>query len=226
MTEIEDDISKIDDQIHTLGLSISAKQREADLQIAGLEQARWELRQENTIASLDLRQSRLLKETDIRSLTERVSALEIVAPADGVIHSVGFPNAGEVIDRGETLFELLPTGEALIAVLRLPTREVGHVSTGMGVKLRLETFDARTTLPLEGQVLSISPNRVFDRDLGTDYFRATVMLDEESRAFEMLEDDLSAGMVVTAEIVTRYRSLLSYIMKPVERSVRMAFGER
>ena len=89
--------------------------------------------------------------------------------------------------------------------------------------MRLETFDARTTEPLVGQIRSISPNRVFDRDLGEDYFRATVELDAENAAFDALHDRLSAGMALTAEVVTRKRSMLAYMLKPIERSVSSAF---
>ncbi len=222
----KDALSAIDDQIHALELNLSSTEKEIAKLRAKLIQDRLDLKEKHVEHKFELEKQLVLKETERRTLDQRAAALEIVAPTDGRIHSVGYPNKGEVIERGETLFELLPTGEALVAVLRLPTRDIGHISTGMTVKMRLETFDARSTQPLIGQIRSISPNRVFDRDLGEDFFRATVTLNEDGISFKMLEDRLSAGMALTAEVVTRERSMLAYILKPIERSFSSAFGER
>ncbi|MEM7518147.1 MAG: HlyD family efflux transporter periplasmic adaptor subunit, partial [Planctomycetota bacterium] len=210
------------DEINSLDLSISAGLREIAVLTAKLRQDRLALRERNVEALFGIEQERTLLEAESRALEARRAALTILAPEDGTIHSVGFPNDGEIIDKGEALFELLPSGEALVAVLRLPTREIGHVAEGMEVSLRLETFDARTTPALDGRIASISPNRVFDRDLGEDYFRATVEVMPDAA----LGDTLRAGMAVTAEIVTDERSMMSYILKPIERSVSLAFNER
>ncbi len=222
----KDALSRIEDQIHALEISLSSNLKDIEVLQTKLIRDRLELREKHVEETFDIAERRELKETEWRTLSRRQSALQIIAPTDGRIHSVGFPNEGEIIERGETLFELLPTGEALVAILRLPTRDIGHIASGMEVKLRLETFDARSTLPLEGRIVSISPNRVLDRDLGEDYFRATVHLMTENAAFTAIQDRLSAGMVVTAEVVTRERSMLAYILKPIERSISLAFSER
>jgi len=226
VTAAKSAVAGIDDQIYALELSLLENQKEADAIEARIVQDRLSLREKHVEERFNAEQQFALREAELKTLNKRAAELEIVAPTDGWIHSVGFPNRGEVIERGETLFELLPTGEALVAVLRVPTRDIGHISNGMTVKLRLETFDARSVLPLEGRIKSVSPNRVFDRDLGEDYFRATVELDQETASYEALKDRLSAGMVVTAEVVTRERSMLAYILKPIERSVSLAFSER
>lgn len=226
LNDSKDALSAIDDQIQTLALSISDRNKDIATLKAKRVQDRLALREKHVEEKFKIEQQLAVKETDLRNLHQRAAALRIVAPTDGHIHSIGFPNKGEIFERGETLFELLPTGEALVATLRLPTRDIGHISTGMAVKMRLETFDARSNLPLDGQIRSISPNRVFDRDLGEDYFRATVELTEENASFSALENQLSAGMVLTADIVTRERSMLTYILKPIERSLTLAFGER
>lgn len=226
LTASKDALSAVVDKLHSFELSLSATEKNMSALRAKLTNDTLALKERHVERQFEVSQQLALKQTEQRTLAERIAGLEIIAPADGRIHSVGFPNQGEVIERGEKLFELLPTGEALIAVLRLPTREIGHISTGMTVKLRLETFDARSTEPLVGEIVSISPNRVFDRDLGEDYFRATVALTEDETSFSALSDRISAGMALTAEVVTRERSMLAYLLKPIERSFSSAFSER
>lgn len=226
LTASKDALSEVIDQLHSFELSLSATEKDMSALRAKLINDQLALKERHVERQFEVSQQLALKQAEVRTLAERIAGLEIVAPTGGRIHSVGFPNHGEVIERGEQLFELLPTGEALVAVLRLPTREIGHISTGMTVKLRLETFDARSTEPLVGEIVSISPNRVFDRDLGEDYFRAVVELNEDDRSAAALSDRISAGMALTAEVVTRERSMLAYLLKPIERSFSSAFSER
>ncbi|MEM9433425.1 MAG: HlyD family efflux transporter periplasmic adaptor subunit [Pseudomonadota bacterium] len=221
-----DALSDVDDQIHALEISLSSDLQDIEVLKAKIVQDRLELERQYVEENFDTTQQIKLKETELSTLRDRQASLQIVAPMAGRIHSVGFPNEGEVIDRGETLFELLPAGDSLIAVIRIPTRDIGHIFLGMDVKLRLETFDARSTLPVEAVIASISPNRVYDRDLGEDYFRATARLKQRTQAYAALEDRLTAGMVVTAEVVTRERSMLTYLLRPIERSFSLAFNER
>ncbi|MEL7107158.1 MAG: HlyD family type I secretion periplasmic adaptor subunit [Pseudomonadota bacterium] len=226
LTASKDALSAVVDQLHNFELSLSATEKEISTLRAKLTNDRLTLKELHVERHFEVSQQLALKHAQRRTLAERIAGLEIIAPTDGRIHSVGFPNQGEVIDRGEQLFELLPTGDSLIAVLRLPTREIGHISTGMSVQLRLETFDTRSTEPLVGEIVSISPNRVYDRDLGEDYFRATVELNEDDPSFSALSNRIRAGMALTAEVVTRERSMLAYLLKPVERSISSAFSER
>ncbi|MEM6891742.1 MAG: HlyD family efflux transporter periplasmic adaptor subunit [Pseudomonadota bacterium] len=226
LTATKDALADIEDQIHRLELGLSATERELASMRAKLIGDRLALREKHVEQKYEVEQQLSLKEVERQTLQNRMKALEVIAPTDGLIHSVGFPNRGEIIERGETLFELLPTGDALVAVLRLPTRDIGHISPGMTVRMSLETFDARSTQPLVGQIRSISPNRIFDRDLAESYFRATVEIDENAASFTALQDRLTAGMALTAEVVTRERSMLVYILKPIENSVSSAFGER
>lgn len=226
LTANEDALSAVNDQIHIMLLNLSSTEKDVAALLAKLTNDRLALREKHVERLFEVEEQLTLKKAELLTLKDRITALKIISPNDGRIHSIGFPNRGEIIERGEQLFELLPTNEALVAVLRLPTRDIGHITTGMAVKMRLETFDARTTQPLIGDIKSISPNRVFDRDLGEDYFRATVELDADSRSFTALGNRLSAGMALTAEVVTRERSMLAYILKPIERSFSSAFAER
>ena len=144
----QDALSDIEDQILAVEINLTSTEKAKAALEAKLIQDRLELREKHVERAFEVEQEISLKITELQTLNKRIEALVITAPIDGHIHSVAFPSRGEIVERGETLFELLPSGEALVAVLRLPTRDIGHISTGMKVKMRLETFDARTTEPL------------------------------------------------------------------------------
>lgn len=172
---------------------------------------------EQMVAQLTLRES---------ALRQRQVSLEIRAPESGVIHAVGFPNPGEVIATGTTLFELMPSGPQLVAQLKIDPVDIGHIKRGDAVALKFDTFDPRRFGQVAGQISSISPNSVIDEQTGTGHFRATVELEQEAIGDGVWQRDLQAGMGTSAEIVTDERTVLAYLMKPIKRSFDNAFGER
>lgn len=199
----------------TLRLAIAAQQEEA-----------LTLRADNLSQLLDLEREFDTITAARAALQERLDALQIMATTAGVIQSVAYPKPGEVIARGETLFEILPIDQALVAEVRIPTIDIGHVSRGDAVTLSVDTFDARRFGKVQGEIIAISPASVTDDMTGEDYYRATIELGSPELGQGNLRRKLRSGMTVVAEVVTDTRSALAYLLKPVQRSMEGALGER
>jgi HlyD family type I secretion membrane fusion protein len=174
-------------------------------------------RLEQEIAALKVRKDALLT---------RHLDLEIRAPEAGVIQAVAFPNFGELIAPGETIFELLPSNSELVAEIEFDPVDIGHIVIGSTVTLKLDTFDARRYGNVLGRITSISPSLVFDPETSREYFRANVLLEQETIGIGKWERPLRAGMIATAEVITTERTAIAYLVKPVSRSLEKAFGER
>ena len=94
--------------------------------------------------------------------------------------------------------------------------------TGQPARLRFDAFDSRSTPELSGTVTKISADRLTDDATGQVYFEVSIDLDE--RELDRLGPvDTLSGMPVTAMLRTRDRSLLSYLVQPVEQQVARAF---
>ncbi|WP_170756395.1 HlyD family type I secretion periplasmic adaptor subunit [Ruegeria lacuscaerulensis] len=190
--------------------------------------------QEETLSLRDdvlTRISELEKERDRLRVSQQIVAgklagLRIVAPARGVIQSVAFPNLGEVIAPGETIFEILPTRQALIVEARIPNAEVGHVNADDPVSISVDTFDVRRFGKVEGQLNSIYPLPLTDEKTGETYFRASLALAQVSVGTGSFARPLQAGMTVVAEMKTGEQTLLAYLLKPVQTTLDRAFKER
>ena len=63
-----------------------------------------------------------------------------------------------------------------------------------------------------------------DEKTGMVYFLARVRFEGPSIGSGRYVGQLATGMTVSAEIVTRRRSIAEYFLKPVARSVDMAFA--
>ncbi len=221
-----DSLDQLQASLIEIDIRLSQAAKELGNASAPLEQNRIALLERVNQEIFDLEQSHALVVQQEKALEKRRASLEIRAPEAGVIHAVTFPNPGEVIATGTTLFELMPSGPQLVAQLKIDPVDIGHVQRGDEVALKFDTFDPRRFGQVHGQITGISPNSVIDEQTGLGHFRATVLLNAETIGDGVWRRDLQAGMGTSAEIVTDERTVLAYLMKPIKRSLDSAFGER
>lgn len=155
----------------------------------------------------------------------RIGRLEVRAPEAGIVQTAAFGAAGEVVPPGGTMFEILPTTQRLVAIIRISPGDIGHIAPGHAAHLKPTTYDARRFGDLTGRIESISPTSITP-EREEPYFRAVIALDDDHVGSGAFRRRIGAGMVVTAEIETARRTVLEYLLKPIERSLNHAMTER
>jgi membrane fusion protein, adhesin transport system len=148
--------------------------------------------------------------------------LVVRAPVDGTIQILTVKSIGEIVRPGDTIAKIVPQGVPLFAEVQIRPDDIGHVTVGNSVELRVTAFDPSIYGKLHGQIESISPAS-FQRENGDYYFKASVVLAERKL---QSNSAVAPGMVVSAEIVTGAKSFLRYILKPVIKVLGPAFSER
>lgn len=193
---------------------------------ADLAQDRLTLLQEasDTLAQVQHQISEI--EATLQIVSARRDDLVITAPRAGILQSVAFANPGEVVDPGETLFELVPKRNQLILEARIPNADIGHVEEALPVSVTIDTYDVRRFGKVEGRMASVSPVSITDPQTGEVYFRATFALDAQHLGEGANRRGLQAGMTAVAEVTTGQQTLLSYFLKPVQTTLSQAFQER
>ncbi len=183
------------------------------------------LREELLGEILDLEREEQRLEQVISELRQRQTSLVVTAPEHGVIQSVAFPAVGEITAAGAVMFELLPTNARLVAELYLSPNDIGHVSSGARVDIKVKTFDFRKYGGVSGTIESLSPSRVTGPD-GSHFYRANVALDRGVVGGEQDSKALRPGMELAAEIQTQSRTVLQYLLKPIDSALHSAMTER
>ncbi|MEJ6392126.1 HlyD family type I secretion periplasmic adaptor subunit [Gymnodinialimonas sp. 2305UL16-5] len=196
------------------------------LAIAEMHQAALALREQmlSELANVTQMQAELRATQGIA--LDRLQSLQIDAPASGIVQAVAFPNVGEVIAPGETIFELLPLQETLIVEARIPNTDIGHVGAGDTVSISIDTFDPRRYGRVDGTIASISPVPIIDEQTGAALFRASIALQTNMIGTGHFERPLIAGMNAVAEIQTGEQTLLSYLLRPIQSTLQRSFIER
>ena len=82
----------------------------------------------------------------------------MTSPVNGTIKKLHAQTVGGVVKPGVDLIEVVPLTEKLIVEARLPVEDIGFVSIGQPVLLRLSGAHSQYFAPIPGRVKIISPD--------------------------------------------------------------------
>ena len=171
-------------------------------------------------------------ETELLDLQERLGAAEdvqrrtdVISPADGVVVDMQITNVGAVIQPGERLLDVVPGNEKLVIDARVTPTDIDVVHPGLPAQVRLVAFNQRITPTVEGTVASVSADRLIDEATGESYFTARI---EISNPDDPTLDGLVLlpGMPAEVLIRTGERTLLQYLVSPVQQSFTRSLTEQ
>lgn len=160
----------------------------------------------------------------ISTALDRVDRLNIISPANGVVKGLEV-TPGSVIDPGGIVCEVVPVDERMIVEARITTEDIGHISVGQPVRVKVSTYNFAVYGAAEGVVQSLSPSTFFDEN-GLPYYKAKIELSQNYVGSDPDKNLILPGMVVTADIKTGSKSLLVYLLKPIHRALDTSFSER
>ncbi len=158
-------------------------------------------------------------------LRDRVARLSVVAPARGIVKGLIAKTVGGVIPPGETVMEIVPFDETLVAEVRISPRDIGHLRVGQEAKVKVSTYDVARFGSVEGHVQQLSATTFMDEQ-GDPYYRGVIALASDHVGKNPEANMILPGMVVDVAINTGSKSVMQYLLKPVYRGLDGAFSER
>ncbi|BAT53076.1 putative hemolysin secretion protein D [Nostoc sp. NIES-3756] len=147
----------------------------------------------------------------------------IKAPVAGTIYKIKATKGP--VQAGEELLSILPEGEDILLEVKVLNRDIGFIRQGMRAKVKLATFPFQEFGTVDGEVVQVSPNATVDKELGL-VFPTRIKLNQHSVSVRGQEVGFTPGMAASGEIVTRKKSVLTFIMEPVTRRFSEAFSVR
>lgn len=154
---------------------------------------------------------------------QQKDAETIKAPVTGTIYKVKATKGP--VQSGEELLSILPEGEEIVLEVKVLNRDIGFIQPGMTAKVKLATFPFQEFGVINGQVSQISPNAVIDKELGL-VFPTRIKLSKHFVNVRGQDVEFTPGMVANAEIVTRKKSILTFMVEPITKRFSEAFSVR
>ena len=148
----------------------------------------------------------------------------IKANIDGRIQELTYKNPGSVVKQGDALAILVPLDQKLIVMAQLQVKDRGYIELNQKAKIKLGSMEQMTYLPIDAEVISISPNAVQTDTMS--YYELELILDSQTFANGDMQYKLVPGIQVHVFILTGERTILSYITTPFHNGVSQALQER
>lgn len=185
---------------------------------------------------LDARQEAAKLQEELSSqrfkLEERQSVLqhtELGSPVDGVVKVLRINTVGGVLRAGDELMQISPTDVDLLVELRISPADVGQLSPGLPVSVKIDAFDYSIYGSLTGTLEYISADTLTEQTGAAPaqtFYRARVRLERVQGNAKLPLEALKPGMTAAVDIRTGTRSVLTYLIKPITKALVGAGSER
>jgi HlyD family secretion protein len=174
---------------------------------------------------------------DWEKQAHRHALLELRAPQDGIVKDLATHTLGSVVAPGTVVMTLVPDGDALLAEVWVTHLDAGLVEPGQEARLKLTAYPFQQYGMLSARVRHISPDasEAADQknaknagilDQPASSFRALIELPEPFIDAQGKRYRLSPGMQLNAEINLGTRTVLQYLLSPVQKTLHEAGRER
>ncbi|MCR4266987.1 HlyD family type I secretion periplasmic adaptor subunit [Nitratireductor sp. ZSWI3] len=193
----------------------------AELTLTGLaSQFQSEIAGEITTARVELSdvQEQLIKARDV------LNRLEIRSPQAGIVTNIRLRTPGSAVTPGEPLLDIVPENEPMVVEMRVNPRDIDSVGVGSKTQIRLTSYNQRSRLPLDGEVVYVAADQSVDEKSNTAYFVARAQIGPQSMAANP-DVQLYPGMPAEVLIVHKPRQAIDYLLSPITRSFNRAFRE-
>ncbi len=157
--------------------------------------------------------------------SQRMAIQRLASPIAGVIQQMAVHTLGGVVTPAQPLMVIVPHDHPLEVEAWIENKDVGFVSSGQPVEVKIDTFPFTTYGTVPGKILVVSRDAVQVDKVGLVY-AARASLDRSTMVVDGRATPLLAGMSVSVEITTGQRRLIEFFLSPLIRHARESLRER
>ena len=108
---------------------------------------------------------------------------------------------------------------------KINPRDIDQIQVGQPAMLRFSAFNLRATPEINGTITRIAADTTTDQRTGQTYYNTRIGMTKSEMA-RLGEVKLIPGMPVEAFVQTGERSVMSYLIKPLQDQFMRAFREK
>jgi multidrug efflux pump subunit AcrA (membrane-fusion protein) len=155
---------------------------------------------------------------------------EIRAPAAGIVRNIRVTTRSARVRPGDVILDLLPTDSELLVEGKLKPGDIGHVAVGQPATVKLDAWDYSIYGVLDGEVVYLSPDALSEDTRAGEsiYYRIRVRIRPDSRLRDRQGQtiEVQSGMTGQIDVRTGNQTVLTYLTKPVVKTLQQSFNER
>ena len=160
--------------------------------------------------------------------------MNIKAPQDGFIKDIATNTEGTVVPAGTVLMNIVPINEPLLAEVYVSNQDVGFISAGQKTRIKMMSYQFQKYGMIDGEVDYVSADANVMKssetsnndEEGSAGYKTIISLSKQFLERNDKKFLLRPGMQVTAEIKLGTRTVLEYILSPIQKTIGEAGMER
>lgn len=174
-----------------------------------------------------LEDQKMTLQEDINKLERQQTDVIVKAPTSGMVLSVHSLYPGSVINPGNAVVTLVPTGVELLTIFDVDPSDISKLLPDTSVKIQLSALPAQKHGELKGRISYISADTVDKNVDGKDgnFYRARAIITENGLKDTPPGFNLMPGMKVSGKIRVGKRRLITYFLYPLIRTLGNSFAE-
>lgn len=160
-------------------------------------------------------QNRISNQRADRELqTLDVEEQRVIAPVAGVVKTLNITTEGGVLGAGQEIADIVPDDGQMMAEIEVLNQDIGYLATNQEAAMKLDTYDFQKYGKLNGYVVSIAPDALWNEQKGWVY---VVKVAIDSEEFEKKHPDIAVGigMEGTVEVKVAKRRIIAFFLEPV-----------
>lgn len=193
---------------------------------ADLSSAQLDFREQTLTERSEVEAQLAVNQETMRGAVARRNRNELRAPADGVVNDVKVNTVGGFVAPGEQLMQVIPVGERLLVEARIKPGDIGFISVGDPAVVKVTAYDFSIYGALNGKVQQVSADSIYDEVERQAYYTVLVETDQSFISSGGSRFPILPGMVCEIEVITGFKSVLSYLLKPIKKAFGQALTER
>ena len=166
----------------------------------------------------------------VPGLEDKMARTQVRSPANGIVKTIANKTPGGVVQPGTPLAEIVPVEDSLLIEARIRPQDIAFISVGQKAIVKLATYDYSIYGGVEGKLVYVSADSLQPQaqqgQSPEPYYVAHVRTLKPGVEYRGKVLPVIPGMTGQVDVLTGRRSVLHYLLKPINKTLERALTER
>lgn len=166
----------------------------------------------------------------VPGLEDRMARTLVRSPVNGVVKTIANKTVGGVVQPGTPLAEIVAVEDSLVVEARIRPQDIAFVSVGQTATVKLAAYDYSIYGGIEGRLVYVSADSIQPQaqpgQSPEPYYIAHVRTLKPGIEYRGKTLPVIPGMTGQVDVLTGRRSVLYYLLKPLNKTLERSLTER
>ncbi len=158
---------------------------------------------------------------------DRLDRTVVKSPVRGTVNKIHINTVGRIIGSGVDIMQIVPLDDTLLIEANIRPSDIAFIGPGLEAMVKFTAYDFAVYGGIPGEVEQLSADTITN-ERGESFYQVKVRTQRSTLGKDRRGEDLPImpGMITEVDIMTGKKTVLSYILKPINRARERALRER